>query len=170
MQTIYLVCATCGDYSDRRDWNVCAFLSEAKAKEVADKLNELGLFTLAFSKREASEFDPLWEKSRPVPPKPSDKFLEAKNACALGNGSPTEKKRYALEQENHIKLKSAWQESAKHWWSEREQALQTWRKEHYQLPVHLMDIEKLDKSFRSDAEYYYQAIEVLDAPNEEKRQ
>ncbi len=33
MKTIYIVCGTSGEYSDRTDWVVKAFASEARAKE-----------------------------------------------------------------------------------------------------------------------------------------
>lgn len=41
MSTIYIVAGSTGEYSDRTDWNVCAFISERAAQERIRKLDDL---------------------------------------------------------------------------------------------------------------------------------
>ncbi len=68
-EKIWIVEGRTGEYSDRTDWQVCAFRDEAKAKELAIELKKLASATLVATENiwdwEDSEIGKVWKEKDP---------------------------------------------------------------------------------------------------------
>lgn len=62
MKTVWIVEGSTGEYSDRREWPVCAFTTEEKAKELVEELS--GLARVA-EQAGLNRDDDLWRDETP---------------------------------------------------------------------------------------------------------
>lgn len=161
MNKLYVITGSNGEYSDRTDWNICAFRSEETAKEFVDKLEKLQRYNNEHNKRYREEFEapfnamlqmrfkdfPLTQTpDRPAPP-PTLRALQM--VCGrTGGGSVDEKKLFKEVQKEHQDNLNKWNEFCKSLDStiraekeairkEREDASKVWNDTNYNPPENL---------------------------------
>jgi outer membrane biogenesis lipoprotein LolB len=179
MTKVYVVTGSCGDYSERQDWSVCAFTTDKRAEEFAVKLKELQEFNAAFRIRMQTEFEQPhaaafdWWKL-PTKPKASLMLHTAQKVCAENNNAANKKLFRQLQQE-HLERIQKWEvkyEAARKARAEQleefEFARAAWIKENYNPPVELNETmpynRDLEKSFsyRDYTEYSSYELDLLD--------
>lgn len=184
MNKIYVITASSGEYSDRCDWNVCAFTSEERAKEFSDKLVRLASYNNDFLKRKWDEFDCKYDPSHPhvgMPVKPLISAEFRSSQALLTNdknkvGTP-------LTDNERVEFKAKFREAERtHYenlrlWNEecsrvstinfeqslvKEDALKVWREENYKPSSDLEEVMPYEKSTGYNSiRYDYELVEVL---------
>jgi hypothetical protein len=76
-KTIYLVTGSCGEYDDKQEWNVKAFVSKDKAEERVQKAGERATEILVSRKNFWDEIENEWDpKMQIVGGEPPDYEIE----------------------------------------------------------------------------------------------
>lgn len=63
---VYVVCGSCGEYSDRTDWNIIIVRSEQRAEEIVSKLKALQKHNNEFNIRAYEEFEKPYRSNNVV--------------------------------------------------------------------------------------------------------
>lgn len=179
MKTIYMVEGTCGEYSDRSEWPVCAFTDEGKAKSLVEKLNELEKFNDEFHKRihnefEANYIDPVGLPPAPTYPDVPEGFHAYQEANSHGKGTPETKQKFKELQKLHQQNVDAYKEVSGAWgrlqseaYERKQKAQDEWFKTNYIVPEHLTEAVpfiKYNGGYRSyyDSRYYYYEVTLYE--------
>lgn len=161
MQTIYVIQNEIGDYSDRREENLCAVTTEEKAKAFVALFVELNEFNCAFNDRLRNEFHREWDNKNPRPqmlekPKPSPRFRELQFLLTEDARSHDVekfigwKKEYKELQNQHLEKIHSFNETLQEWnkqvntiFEKRKAAEFEWYNKNYILPSHLHEVAKI---------------------------
>lgn len=161
---IFVVTGSQGEYSDRHDWNICAFHSEEEAQTCVSQLDELQQFNQEFYKSFRAEKDEI-NRSCPIPvgpsaPAPSNEFRLLQQAVANGKGSPETKAAFRKAQAEHIQNIDKHKEKLIEWIkvkdsisSLQDQKAKDWFEMNYNPPLELASVRKYS-NFDSKASYY----------------
>lgn len=165
---VYVITGTSGSYSDRQDWNVCAYPDKHRAQECAGKLNQLIKFKNAFIERLQNEFDKPYRAAHNVSTYGWHRYemspeFAAVNKIQPHNRTDEEKALHRKLQVEHIENKRAFEEEQKRLVWAMEEARKTWVKENYIVPPELEEVVKWceDQNYYSDASYHYDKLEML---------
>lgn len=116
--TIFVVTGSSGEYSDRNDWNICAFSSKDLANDFIVKSKLLDEFNATFRQRLVEEVDTGHNASFSVqrthePPYPevTPDFRKVIEACAYGKGSPEDKVIHKELQKQHLTRIDSWRKA-----------------------------------------------------------
>jgi hypothetical protein len=175
MNKVYVV-SGCVDYGydGNVEWNVCTTLSENKAKDITNRLNNASKYRKEFNAR-LIEFKEEYEKKHPTmsylsEPKPTEEFRKAHLRCSNGNGTAKHKADYRRLQAEHIKAKETWRTEYIAECEAFRRALEEWRETNFHMPPELQDVIALcnedevpfEHHNSSDAEFSYQELNVIE--------
>lgn len=161
---IFVVGASQGEYSDRTDWNICAFHTEGEAEACVNKLVTLQKFNEEFYKSLRSQKDEVESIHRspisPPYPEPSSTFRHLQQALVNGNGTPDQKVAFKKAQNEHLqnidlyrKKVEEWEKTQKQVYEQQDLAMQTWFDLNYNPPAELAEVRKY-MDFSSKVSYY----------------
>lgn len=178
---IWIVSGSSGEYSDRTDWNICAVLTEERAKSIMEKLILLRDFNKEFAVRIYNEFEVPYRATNDDEmtyrgynqPAVSPEFRAAMEKCAHGMGTPQEKTELRRLQKAHIEninvAKAEWEKISARLVEKNEIRLaaeQEWIKAHYHPCFDLEEVipflgKVSTQSKYSDVRYGYEGVEIL---------
>lgn len=148
---VYIVKGEKGSYDDYVEFNICVVVSEDRAKQITDKLNELEKFISEFEVKQR-EFLTNWINTNPTPeapsrPKPSEEYYYISQKCADKKATEQDKKKYRELQMLHDKELDKYNlEGEKHseivrlHRNKQEAARAEWFMQNYNPPEHLNEV------------------------------
>jgi hypothetical protein len=170
---IFIITGTCGEYSDRNDWNICATFSKERAESLVEKLNRLSVFNAEFDKRVYDEFEIPYRESHidvaapSFRPAPTPEFRAVMDACSHGNGTPEFKARLRELQKEHIQRIDEYNKEHRRLYDIKlkadkvmSDAKEEWKKQNYHPTFDLEEVMPLCSGSRG-TRYDYSEVEIL---------
>lgn len=169
---------SCGEYSDRSDWNIVVVRSEQRAEEIVDKLKRLQLHNTEFQKRAYEEFETPYRKNNVLAAKSPERPLfdsvangelrRLQKIIEVKAATLDDKQRYKELQKEWLVVCNAHSEKVREYYEMHSQyeeifqlARKQWKSENYNLPQELLEVVKIGKN-GYDNRYSYQEIELED--------
>ena len=175
MSKVYIVTGSCGEYSDRNDWNICALHSKELAVDFADKLRRLQIFRNEFHSRMLKEFDePYKERERlssPDKPAVTPAFRRLMDIASI-HRTEEDRADFRRLQAEHMQRLDVWKAEERRigelnnsLWRAKEVARAHWAQENYKLPDDLNEVAPYGSTgiptYDRGVRYSYDEIDLL---------